>query len=387
MEESMARPRKTGGNVYPRKESAFWWVRYPDSGGNTQRESTGTADRQEAERFLRARLDARDEGKLDSILSGKTLTFGEWADWFLEYRSKPPFRSPNTHAQNLNALKHLRPVFGDLLVSEIRPETIEAYLRSRLDADKYVRTKLGIRRLGKLKPYTVHQELRVFTRILNLAVQQRRLAANPCDSVEFPASISKSIRKPHYMTSSEQARIEMAAPGYLKNLVIMMTEMGLRPFKELLPIKKSQVDLENSIVSLFESKTPSGIGDMPMTKLAHEAFKAQIEATQGFEYLFPTPSKRAKKPYITSLRKIWEKTLRRADVPYFPLYHLRHTFATRLSAGGVADHFVTQMLRQSDSRVFKRYSQAKLMMMREALAKIDRQANEHGAGFSTVTPH
>lgn len=384
MEESMARPRNSEGAVYPRKESAFWWVRYPDSKGKTQRESTGTADKEEAERFLRARLDARDEGKLDSVLKGKTLTFGEWADWFLEYRSKPPFRSPNTHAQNLNTLKHLRPAFGNTLLSEIRTESIENYLRERLDADKYVRTNFGLRRLGKLKPYTVHQELRVLTRILNLAVQHRRLAANPCESVEFPAPISNSIRKPHYMTASEQARIEFAAPTYLKNLVIMMTETGLRPFKELPPMKKSQIDLENWLVHVPDSKTESGISDMPMTQLSHDAFKAQIEETPGFDYLFPSPSKRAKKPYITSLRKIWEKTLRRAGVPYFPLYHLRHTFATRLSAGGVADHFVTQMLRQGDSRVFKRYSQAKLMMMRESLAKLDRQANEHAPSFSTA---
>lgn len=166
-----------------------------------------------------------------------------------------------------------------------------------------------------------------------------------------------------------------------------MTEIGLRPFKELLPMKKSQVDLENSFVNLSDSKTINGIGDMPITELAHQAFKFQIDSTPVSEYLFPTPSKRAKKPYITSLRKIWEKTLRRARVPYFPLYHLRHTFATRLSAGGVADHFVTQMLRQGDSRVFKRYSQAKLMMRREALAKLDRQANEHAASFSTAAPN
>jgi integrase len=189
------------------------------------------------------------------------------------------------------------------------------------------------------------------------------------------------------MTSSEQARIEMVAPSYLKNLVIILTEMGLRPFKELLPMKKLQIDLDNSVVTLSDSKTPSGIGDMPMTESAHGAFKAQIEATPKSEYLFPTPSKRAKKPYITSLRRIWEKTLRRAGVSYFPIYHLRHTFATRLSAGGVADHFVTQMLRQGDSRVFKRYSQAKLMMMREALEKLDRKANEHGGTFSTAAPN
>jgi hypothetical protein len=55
---------------------------------------------------------------------------------------------------------------------------------------------------------------------------------------------------------------------------------------------------------------------------------------------------------------------------YFAPCELRHTFATRLSAGGVADHMVTQMLRQSDAEVFKLYSQAKLRMMREALAKL-----------------
>ena len=45
---------------------------------------------------------------------------------------------------------------------------------------------------------------------------------------------------------------------------------------------------------------------------------------------------------------------------------------------------MTQMLRQGDSQVFKRYSQAKLNLMREALSKLDRQANEHGTTFLTV---
>ncbi len=96
------------------------------------------------------------------------------------------------------------------------------------------------------------------------------------------------------------------------------------------------------------------------------------------------PSPRATKPYIGSLRKAWRTTLRRAQVPYFSLYELHHTFATRLSAGGVSDHFLTQMLRQGDSTVFKRYSQAKLNMMREALARLDRNANEHQGNLSTV---
>ncbi len=56
---------------------------------------------------------------------------------------------------------------------------------------------------------------------------------------------------------------------------------------------------------------------------------------------------------MTWLRKVWVATLEKAGVPYFSIYELRHTFATRLSAGGVADHMVTQMLRQGDADVFK----------------------------------
>ena len=54
------------------------------------------------------------------------------------------------------------------------------------------------------------------------------------------------------------------------------------------------------------------------------------------------------------------------------------------SAGGVADEWVTQLLRQGDAKVFKKYSQMKLQMKREALAKLNRHANEGGSGFGTA---
>ena len=255
------RPRKAEGTVYPRKRSVFWWIRYRNREGEIVKESTGTQDRQEAERFLWERLDARDDGTLPTLLTSKTLTFNQWADWFLERRSKPPFRSEMTHAQNLNALKHLRPTFGETLLADITPEAIEDYLWRRLDSEKCVRTKIGLRSLGKLKPATVHQEFRILTRILNVAVMQKRLAANPCDSVEFPVSLSQSTRKPHYMTASEQAKIEFNAPSHLRNAIAILVEMGLRPYKELLPMKKSQVDLQNLLVHISDPRrlTESGI--------------------------------------------------------------------------------------------------------------------------------
>ena len=66
------------------------------------------------------------------------------------------------------------------------------------------------------------------------------------------------------------------------------------------------------------------------------------------------PSGRNQRGYQASFKKIWRTTLERAGISYFRIYDLRSTYATRLSAGGVADEWVTQLLRQSDAKVFKK---------------------------------
>jgi integrase len=130
------------------------------------------------------------------------------------------------------------------------------------------------------------------------------------------------------MSATEQAKIEMVAPSY-RNIVVILSEMGLRYKKELLPMKKEQVDLENGLVHIAESKTANGIGDMPLTQVAIEAFRRQMDETAGSNYLFPSPKLGTQKPYMTNLRRAWAGTLKRPGVPYFAPYELRHYAAYR----------------------------------------------------------
>ena len=111
---------------------------------------------------------ARDENVLAMVRRGQQLRFHEWADFFLEHYSQPPLRSMKTHAANQNAVKQLKPVFGPQMLSAIGAEDVEGYLRWRLRQQKRVRTRLGYRELGLLKPATVHQEFRVLRRVLNV---------------------------------------------------------------------------------------------------------------------------------------------------------------------------------------------------------------------------
>ncbi len=139
-------------------------------------------------------------------------------------------------------------------------------------------------------------------------------------------------------------------------------------------MKKDEIDFLSGVLWIPDSKTPNGVAEIPLTKFALEAFQHQLTISGNGQFLFPSDLNR--KGHLRSLRTARRKALKRAGIPYFRLYDLRSTYATRLSAGGVADEWVIQMLRQGDSQVFKKYSQMKLQMKREALDKINRRANE-----------
>ena len=78
-------------------------------------------------------------------------------------------------------------------------------------------------------------------RIFSVAVKKKLCPANPCTSVEFPVML-RSLFRPHYMTWSEQQTIENHAPEYLRNVIRIVTETGLRVYKELACMRRDQID-------------------------------------------------------------------------------------------------------------------------------------------------
>jgi hypothetical protein len=95
-------------------------------------------------------------------------------------------------------------------------------------------------------------------------------------------------------------------------------------------MKKKGVDLLNGLVWIPDSKTASGVAEVPLTDVAVEAFRKQISLSGAGPYLFPNPDNPA--GYQASFKKVWATTLRKARVPYFRIYDLRSTYAARLSA-------------------------------------------------------
>jgi integrase len=77
------------------------------------------------------------------------------------------------------------------------------------------------------------------------------------------------------------------------------------------------------------------------------------------------------------IRKTWAKALKDADLEYFWLYNLRHSFASRLSAAGVSDLFVAQMIGHSSPGILQRYSKAIDEYRRDAIRKLEQLRKAH----------
>jgi len=68
---------------------------------------------------------------------------------------------------------------------------------------------------------------------------------------------------------------------------------------------------------------------------------------------------------------------RRASAAAFWLYNLRHTHASRLSAAGVSDLFVTQMIGHSTPSILQKYSKAIDEYRRDAIRKLEQMRAAH----------
>jgi integrase len=78
-----------------------------------------------------------------------------------------------------------------------------------------------------------------------------------------PRSTMRSLST--FVSWSEQQKTEAHAPQCLWNVVRIITETGLRIYKELIPMQKDQLDLRNAVVWIPDSKTPNGTAEVPLT--------------------------------------------------------------------------------------------------------------------------
>jgi integrase len=261
----------------------------------------------------------------------------EWSDFHLENFSGPPFSAPKTHQVNQPALKHLRKIFESRKLAEMTADDIEIFLRMGLKQRALVKTKDGLTEKQVLKATTVHQELRVVRR----NVKRGRAQEVPSGESMCRPRVSYANR---WVIPAALLYVLGAAEDRVRGAGVSAQRHPHRHRNPIAHLQRADVDEKGFVRSgepdgwVPDSKTPNGVAEVPLTDIAVEAFRAQLAIPGPGEYLFPSDENASgdQKTFKTA----WLATLRRAKVPYFRIYDLRSTYATRLNAGSVAGHAV-----------------------------------------------
>lgn len=98
---------------------------------------------------------------------------------------------------------------------------------------------------------------------MRLAERKRLISRNPFLEVDFLKQ--RPVRTPHIVTFEEEEKILAVAPAFIRALVVLILETGMRSHCEALALMWEAIDFENDSILVLESKTRAGIRNIPLS--------------------------------------------------------------------------------------------------------------------------
>ena len=363
-----------------------WELKYdigrdPVTGRRIIKYATVRGTKRDAQRELRARLNAVDKGVHAD--AGK-MTFADWLNEWLAGAAHTV--SPTTHeVYSIIVTRHLAPAFGELLLSKLTPMHIQAY---------YTRALASGRLDGKggLSPQTVRHHDRLLNVALKRARALRLIATNPVEDVTCPKVERKEIE---ILDDDEALRLITAVrPTRLYAPIFLALATGLRR-GELLGLRWSDVNLDRSELTvthsleqtkaglrLKEPKTKSGrrkialSGTIVDVLRQHKIACLQERIALGLgnnpkAFVFGRPDNgEAQSP--CNFSKAFSRIAARAGLGHITLHALRHTHITNLLREGVHPKIASERAGHSSISVtLDIYSHAVPGLQEDAAARID----------------
>jgi|TARA_R110000868_G_scaffold353707_8_gene614922 integrase len=231
---------------------------------------------------------------------------------------------------------HVVPLLGHKRVTEVNAADIERFFRD-VEAGKTAKNeKTGPRTriIVKGGNGAARKVFRDLSAVFSFAKRHEIVTANPCEKAVVNKSDNKRTR---FLTLEEVARLGAAcnaleAEGVnikALNITRLWVMTGCRR-NEIAELKWPEVDLENSLLVLDDSKTGKSI--RPLCVAAATLLKG-VERMEGTDYVFPADEGDS---YFQGTKNIWPKIVRKAELPGVTPHTLRHTVGATATSNGEA---------------------------------------------------
>lgn len=336
-----------------RWKNGVWNIekRCKDAPGGWIRESTGTAERAEAERYLIRRLAEVQEAAAREQAGGH-LFEDAGLKYLREIAEKPSADDMAAH------LDQLFPFIGTLELEAVHDGTLAGFV-----ANEQARG---------LAPKSINNALAVVSAVLGRAAKVWRDEMGRPWLRQAPPRITylptKGKQKKAYPLSwAEQDRLIAALPAHLQQMALYAVNTGCRE-QEVVSLRWDWLrDVEGNLVVVI----PEGFAKnedervVPLNSVARRV----VEAQRGNhpERVF-TYRKGKKEPKILPVGKMhntaWKRAWKAAGLPETGVlrgpHNLRHTFGRRLRAAGVAVETRKALLGHRNGDITTHYSAAEV---------------------------
>jgi integrase len=328
--------------LYQRKNAGVWYADYVANGKRIQ-ESTGTANRREAEKFLALRVSEAQRGVYVKPVHVPLPELWErYSAWAQAHK-----RSWKRDVQMFGKLQNF---LGTAMLTAITPLRVEEYQQ---------------RRVREVSPATVNRETALLKHMFNMAERWGMYhARNPVRLVKFLPEDNLQFRT---ISEDDEQRLLEASPPYLRELILFAINTGLR-CGDLLDLRWEEVDIEEKRLSLIMGKSRRRL-EIPLNETAFSILLEKQAAKHG-PHVFYNPGTGDR---FYDLKAGFKAILKRAGLTGITWHTLRHTFASRLTRSGVDLVTVKELLGHSTINTTMRYAHSNHETKARAVSRLPRR--------------
>jgi integrase len=322
--------------IYQRKRSAVWYLRYKDLKGRLHRLSTGTANKREA-----LKVAAEKERELirgDGIPGAEDLTMRDLLQEVInDYMNNNRKSIDRILFSKKNIERHV--VVRNKLVN-FTAQDIEDYKAYRVAVDK-------------ASPSTVNRELALIRRGFNLLKQRDRINKTPYISL-----LKESPPRQDFITPSEFTLIYRELPLHIKDVFLFAYRTGLRK-NCILNLTWNMVDWKEECINIPRelSKNAEGLTvyfDKDVLAMLRTRFDMMVYAERVHTAHIFTNANGT--DVIKDFRSAWAGALKRAGVEKKLWHSTRRSFARNAVRAGVPEKIVQTGGGWLTPEVFRRYN-------------------------------
>ena len=281
-----------------RRGSVYWSYFYVD--GIRHQHSTGTNNRRIAEAVERKLKDEVNLRRFQLPQADPNMTFEELSAHFLARAN------PTPKPFHVGRIDQLLPFFSQVPIARIDKGLARAYRVER-------------HRRKQLTSATTNRDLACLRHILNWAVEESLLPANPLQRLRLEPEPRVHA---HVLSVTDEDLLIAHAPEHLRRMMLMALYCGMRA-GEIVGQEWADVDLTHRLLYVSHSKTAGGQSrELPLADCVYEML-APIPQKTGRIIIF-------RHNPIVSYKTAWNRLVKEHLPYHLKFHHLRHTFNTRL---------------------------------------------------------